>query len=165
MMNYARHAFSLFLAVCLASSPGRAAPAEPTADATAWLQFIGLELRQLRLELLEHSLSKEAAIAPQLEQDLTALRLELKKKQSEEGLQLQQLTDLEKQAVDPAADAQARGQIQAARNELASSAETTRAVQSSLAAREAALHERLRVARARLQSITDRLKQLGAPQR
>jgi hypothetical protein len=141
------------------------ASADLGSDALSWLQFIGLELRQLRVEFLEHCLSEEAAKAPQLEPELAALHLEQGKKQREEGFETRQLDELEKQLGQSSGDPQAREQIQAAKNEHASNAEIARAAQASLITRVAELNERLRAAKARIQSIADRLKQLSAPGR
>lgn len=154
-------AFSRILMIAAATLP--LCSAQQAADGTAWLQFIGQELRQLRVELLDQSMAEETGRLTQIERDLVALRLEQSKHQGEERLQKQQMADLESQAGDPT-DTNTQAQIQAAKGELTSISELTRVVQSSLNVRERELNERLRAARARLQSISGRLKALSVPQ-
>jgi hypothetical protein len=139
--------------------------AQQTADSPSWVQFIGMELRQLRVELLEQRMAEEGDRLLQMQRDVGALRLEQNKRQNEEQLQKQQLAELDKHASDPSASSQARAQIEAAKGEIASSADLTRVAYSSFIAREAELNERMQTARARLQSITDRLKQLSTRER
>lgn len=136
--------------------------AQQTSDTAGWLQFIGVELRQLRVEMLEQRIAEEADRLLQMERDLAVLRLEQNKRQSEEQSQKRQLAELDKETGDPNVDSQARAQIQVLKGELATSADAARVAHSSLIAREAELNERLRVARTRLQAITGRLKQLSA---
>jgi hypothetical protein len=140
-------------------------PAQQTPDAVAWLQFIGRELSQIRVELLEQRTVEEAGRLAGIQRELEALHTLQAQHQSEDRAQKQQLADLEKQADDSNADSEARLQIQAVRSQLASSAELTRAARNSLTAREAELNERLQATRARLQSIADRLKRLATPSR
>ena len=148
------------LALAVATLPSCAA--QQTGDAAEWLKFIGMELRQLRVELLENRMAEEGERILQMQRDLAALRLEQNKHQSEEQSLKQQLSELDKNASDPNADSQARAQIQTIKGELAATAELTRVAYSTLSAREADLNERLQAARARLQSITSRLRLLNA---
>jgi hypothetical protein len=136
--------------------------AQQTGDTAAWLQFIGTELRQLRMELLEQSMAQEGHWLLQTQRHLAALRLEQTKQQSEAQSQKQLLDELDKQASDPNVDSHAHAHTQAARRELASSADLTRVAHGSLTAREAELNKQMQTARARLQSIAGRLKQLSA---
>jgi hypothetical protein len=140
-------------------------PAQQTPDAISWLQFIGQELSQIRVELLEQRTVEEAGRLAGLQRELESLHTLQAQHQSEDRAQKQQLADLEKQAGDPNTDSEARLQIQAVRSQLASTAELTRLARNSLTAREAELNERVHAARARLQSIADRLKRLTTPSR
>jgi hypothetical protein len=135
--------------------------AQQPPDASAWLQFIGLELRQLRVEMLEQRVVEETDRALQLERELAALRVEQNKRQGEEQSQKRQLAELDKDAGELSPDSLARAQMQVLKGELAASADITRGAYSSLVAREAELNERLRSAKTRLQTIMGRLKQLG----
>jgi hypothetical protein len=118
------------------------ASAQQTGDATAWLQFIGLELRQIHIEMLEQRAAHESDRLLQTAHALAALRLEQNKYRREEQSQKQQLAELDKQASDPGADSQARTHIQAVIGELASTADVTRVAYGTLTAREAELNER-----------------------
>ena len=142
-----------------------AAAAQQTGDSAQWLQFIGLELRQLRIELLEQRVATETDSLLQVERDLMALRLAQNKNRKDEQSQTLQLAELQKQANDPGADAQAQAHIQALVGELASNADNTRVSQSALATREAELNERLRAAKLRVQAMMGRLKQLSSTDR
>jgi chromosome segregation ATPase len=136
--------------------------AQQTGDASAWLQFIGMELRQLRVELLEKRVAEEGDKLLQIERDVASLRMEQSKHQNREQSEKRQLAELDKHANDPGTDPQARANIQVTQGELASSVERMHAAYTSLNAREAELNERLQAAKARLQSLTGRLKQLTA---
>ena len=142
-----------------------AAAAQQNGDSAQWLQFIGLELRQLRIELLEQRVATETDSLLQVERDLMALRLAQNKNRKDEQSQTLQLAELQKQANDPGADAQAQAHIQALVGELASNADNTRVSQSALATREAELNERLRAAKLRVQAMMGRLKQLSSTDR
>src|SRR5690349_11260503 len=109
---------SSMLLVAAAGLP--TAAAQQTTDATSWLQFIGLELRQLRVEILEQHAAEESAKLLQTERDLASLRLDLNRSRNEEQAQKQELAELEKQASDPASDSQARAHVQTIVSELTS---------------------------------------------
>jgi hypothetical protein len=135
-------------------------------DDKTWLQFIGLELRQLRVELLERRLAEETDRIAGLERELAALRLDQNQHSSEERIHRQQIADLERQAEDPGVDSEARAQMQTLKAELSTGAvERDRLARAALTAREADATERLRLARGRLQAFADRLKLLTAPAR
>jgi hypothetical protein len=62
----------------LAAAALPSAVAQQTGDAAGWLQFIGLELQQVRVEMLEQRVAQESDRLGQMERDLAALRLEQK---------------------------------------------------------------------------------------
>lgn len=139
------------------------ADAEQPPDPGAWLRFIGLEVRQLRVELFEHRLESEAQKITVLEKDLAAVRSERAALQAEESVHRQQIANLDSQLAEAVVEPQARAEIEASKAELAGGgAEKLRAAQDVLIAREAEINERIRLAKAHLQNLSTRMKQLVA---
>lgn len=137
--------------------------AEQTLDPGAWLRFIGLEVRQLRVELFEHRLENEAEKITVLERDLAAARSERVALQAEESVHRQQVANLDAQLAEASVEPEARAQMEASKAELAGSAtEKLRIAQNTLAAREAEIAERIRLAKAHLQTLATRMKQLAS---
>ena len=125
-----------------------------------------MELRQLRIEFLEHNLAVETGRLSELERSLTSLQLEQSEARKEERVHKQHLANLEHQMEEVASDPQARTEVQSLKAELSGpSAERLRLLQTALASREAELSERLQTAKVRVQALVTRLKRLTESQR
>lgn len=134
-------------------------------DSAAWLRFIGLELRQLRIELLEFRLAAEEERASRLDRELSDVRTELLQARGEERAHRQYVEELDRQAEVPELDAQSRQTLQALKAELSGGgSEKLRFVQTALTSREGESSERLRLAKARMQALSERLKALTTAQ-
>jgi hypothetical protein len=127
----------------------------------SWLQFIGTELRQLRVELLERRAATDRNALEVSEHKLAAVQADQNRWKNQEDSLKHQLADLDRHAEQAVADPQSRIQVQTVKNELASEgAERLRLARSELAAQEAEARDRLSAAKIRLQTVLDRLKQL-----
>ena len=148
---------NLFLFLTVAACAARLSAAEPssteTSNAMAWVQFVALELRELRRELAADRVDRQEARVSALGQQLQQARLE--RQQGEELLRVhgQELLQLDQQLADPAIPAEERSKLQAVRGELVNATpkdrETSaqREAQITDALRNAQLHlERLRAA-------------------
>jgi hypothetical protein len=139
-----------------------AAQGQQPADGAAWLQFIGIELRALRSELLEQQIMAEKDRLAALDRDLAALRREQSRNKTEEALVKQHIADLERQAEGSDAGAQSPTELQAVKDEFKAAA-TARisTAHAELTTEESQIQERLRATKARLQTILERLNRLN----
>ena len=139
------------------------ASAEQPLDSGAWLRFIGLEVRQLRVELFEHRLASEGEKITVLERDLAVARADRAALQAEESAHRQQIANLDAQLASAGVDPEARAQMEASKSELGGrAAERIRTTQSTLGAREAEINDRMRLAKTHLQTLANRMKQLSS---
>lgn len=123
---------------------------------------LAVEMRQLRLELLEDRLSKETKDVENLEREVQQTREDRRLLSAGNGNPSQPFRHLDEQLSDSSLDPRVRAQIETMKAEgMASNQEKLTIAHADLAIREAELAQRLSTAKARRQKLIAKFQQLS----
>ncbi len=132
-------------------------------DFTTLLAQLTVEVRKLRLDLLEQRLENQELKIAQLKRELEQVRVEQQEVQEKEQGLRQGIADLEKQLTESTLSATDREQLEAAKAGLVGNTlPRVRTEQQRIAEREAEVRERLERAEQEWQVLLDRAKAIPA---
>jgi hypothetical protein len=154
---------SLLLAViaqqtCLAQAakpiaPKPATPSE-SQNLSGWLQYIALELKKIRLELIQERYEKQQTGLSDLERELQLIRDQQREIEEEQNAEAREPVEIDSQLAQPGISKEQREELEARKADLLSAGLSRFAgPRSALAQREAQVRERIAGEQERIQRL------------
>lgn len=154
--------------LCLAQTVGPI-PAMPEKGSgpqnlSAWLQYVALELKNLRLELIEERREKQQAGLAALERELQLIRDQQKDLDEQQNAESREPMEIDVQLTQPDLSKARREELEARKADLLVAGPSRFASpQSALARREADARERIALQQQRLQLLAQEAQNLAPP--
>ena len=135
-------------------APKPAAKGEPQ-NLAAWLQYITLELKKIRLELIEERCEKQQTVLSDLEGELQHIRDQQREMEEEQNAEVREPIEIDSQLAQPGISNEQREELEARKAELLASGPSRFAgPRSALAQREAQARERIAIEQQRIQLLS-----------
>jgi len=151
---------------CLAQSadpiaPKPAAPGE-SQNVPAWLHYIALELKKIRLELIEERSEKRQAGLSDLEHELQLIRDQQREIEEEQSAEAREPTEIDSQLAQPGISKEQREELEARKADLlAAGPSRFTGPRAALAQREAQARERIAAEQQRIQILAQQAQDLA----
>jgi hypothetical protein len=162
---------SILLAVivqqtCLAQPADTIAPkAAATSESqnlSAWLQYITLELKKIRLELLEERYQKQQTGLSQLERELQLIRDQQREIEEEQNAEGREPIEIDSQLAQPGISKEQREELEARKADLLAGGSSRFAgPRSALSQREAQARELITIEQQRIQLLAQQAQDLA----
>jgi predicted O-linked N-acetylglucosamine transferase (SPINDLY family) len=131
-------------------------------NVSAWLQYIALELKKLRLELIEERCEKQHSRLSNLERELQLIGDQQREIEEEQNAELREPIEIDSQLAQPGISKEQREELEARKADLLA-AEPSRFVASrlALAQREDEARKRIAVEQQRMQVLVQQAQNLS----
>jgi hypothetical protein len=142
--------------------PPKQAETDSSQNVSAWLQYIALELKKLRLELIEERCDAQQGRLSSLERELQLIRDQQREIEEEQNAELREPTEIDSQLAQPGISKEQREELEARKADLLG-AEPSRYAASrlALAKREDEARQRVAVEQQRMQVLVQQAQNLG----
>jgi hypothetical protein len=153
---------------CLAQEASPIAPKPATASESqklaGWLQYIALELKKIRLELIEERCEKQQTGLSNLERELQLIRDQQREMEEEQNAEVREPVEIDSQLAQPGLSKEQREELEARKADLLSAGPSRFAgARSALAQREAQVRDRIAGEQQRIQQLARQAQALAPP--